>query len=324
MSTAFAFEVPCLTGVKNTKPSKCNFTPKDCEKGFLKPKGIKWTHTQLLAIAATLQAQLKEDDKDERIYLIERFVDVEDKSTEATYKDYANGEKVKIRDGKYGYRWTYKNGGVGLHSKFKSFDGLQDSYEWVFLDTKNRGLIVVEDDNLGARGFSLSMIDIPNLKMGTFTDPTEFYFELGFADSDEFNKKMRFVPFADDFDFMNDLTSLYDTEISVHTAMTSGGLVKLKFTTSNGATDLYDNYHGELDTTSLYTITNANTGAAITLTSATAAPATKTINLQLDATDTDFPATAGALVKIAFGPVSAIEAAGMPGFSEAEIVTPRG
>jgi len=324
MSTAYAFEVPCITGVKNTKASKCNFTPKNCEKGFLIPSGTSYTHTELLAIAAKLQAQLKEDDKDERIYLIERFVDVEDKSTEATYKDYANGERQKLRDGKYGYRWTYKDGGVGLHSKIKSFDGLQGSYDWVFIDTKNRGLIMVKEGNLGAKGFSLSMIDVPNMNMATFADPSEFYFELGFADSDEFNKTMVFVPFTDDFDFMNDLSSLYDTEIGIHTAMTSGGLVKLKFTTSNGAVDLYDNYNGELDTASLYDAYNVATGAVITITSVTAVAATKSLNVQLDATDTDFPATAGALVKITFGTVSDIESAGMPGFSEAEIITPRG
>jgi len=98
----------------------------------------------------------------------------------------------------------------------------------------------------------------------------------------------------------------------------------LKFTTSKGAVDLYDNYNGELDTTSLYTAYNVATGAVITITSVTAVAATKSLNVQLDATDTDFPATAGALVKITFGTVSDIESAGMPGFSEAEIITPRG
>lgn len=324
MSTAYAFEVNCIKGVKNTRPSKCNFNIKTCEMGIALPTGKAYTHTQLLAITATLLADLKADDKDERIYLVKRFVDCEDKSTESTYKDYPNGERVKIQDGKYGYRYTYKEGGIGQHSKIKSFDGQQDAFDWVFIDTKNRGLVMVSQPNLGAKGFNLSMLDVPNFKMGTFADPTEFYLELGFSDSDEFNKSMVFVPFPDDFDAMNALESLYDLEMSVHTAMNASGLVKLKFTSSNGAVDHFDQYAGELDTTSLYTITNAATGAAITLTSATQASATKTINLQLDSTDTDYPATAGALIKIAFGPVSAIETAGMPGFGEAEIVTPRG
>lgn len=323
MSTAYAFEIACVKGVKNVRSTPCNYDPKNYEMAIFWKKGKVWTHAELLAIKASLTAAAKADAKADRIYPIKRFIDIEDKSTEATYKEYPNGMKKKIRDGKYGWKFTYVEGGLSLHTKIKSFDGLQDAYDMAFVDTKNNGLVMTSTDGMTASGFDLSMIDVPNYKQAGFSDPSEYYLEVGLENSDQLNKYPIFVPFPEDYNPLQELNGLFDLEISVHTAMTSGGLVKLKLTTGNRAIDLYDDYSAILDDATIYSASNAATGAAITVTSITAVPGTKTFNVQLDSSDTDFPATAGSLIKINIGDVSDIETAGAPGYGEAEIVTPR-
>jgi len=116
---------------------------------------------------------------------------------------------------------------------------------------------------------------------------------------------------------------LIDTEIVVHTAMTAGGLVKLQINDGCGATNLADTYSTELATASLYSAENVATGNAITVTTVTYAPATKTFNVQLDAADTDYPATAGMLIKITIGDVSDLVTAGVLGHAGTSITTPR-
>jgi len=320
----YPFEIACVKSVKNTRATACNFDPKNIEMGIFLPKGTVLTHSQLQAIKATLLAKAKEDDKALRIYPVKRFVDVEDKSTEATYKEYANGTKKKVRDGKYGWKWTYTEGGLSLHTKLHSFDGQQDAFDFALVDTKNNGLIMTSTDGMTAKGFDLSIIDVNNFKMAGFSDPSEYYIEVGLDNSDELNRNPIFVPFPDNFDPLNDLNGLYDLEISVHTAMDNTGLVALKLTTGNRAVDMYDDYSAVFDDTLLYSVTNAATGGAIAVTSLTPTPGTKTFDLQLDALDPNFPATAGSLIKIYIGDASDIEAEGAPGYSEAEIVTPRG
>lgn len=324
MSTAYAFEIACVKGVKNTRASACNFDPKAIEMAVLLPKGTTFTQAQLLAIKATLLGLAKDDDKTARIYPIKRFTSVEDKSTDATYKEYDNGDRKKIRDGKYGWRFTYDEGGLALHTKIKTFDGKQDAFDVAFFDKNNGGLMMTSRDGITAKGFSLSMIDVPNYKQAGFSDPSEYFIEFGLANSDEMNLYPIFVPFPDDFDGINDLNGLYDLEMSILTDMDNTGLFDLKLTAGNRAVDLYDDYNNVFDDTLLYDVTNAATGGSIAVTSITPTPATKSWAVQLDGSDPNFPAAAGDLIKIAIGDVSDIESAGAPGYGESEIVAPRG
>ena len=140
---------------------------------------------------------------------------------------------------------------------------------------------------------------------------------------DEFNTSWGIVSFDKSVDLLYELNSLIDTEIVVHTAMTSGGLVKLQINDGCGATNLADTYSTELATASLYSAINVATGAAITVTSVTYAGATKTFNVQLDSADPDFPASAGGLIKITIGDVSDLITAGVLGHAGTSITTPR-
>jgi len=313
--------INCGTSVSNTGVTNCNYDPANFEGAILTPKGKTFTKAEVAAINATMLALIANDNKALRAYPIQRFEGCELKNTDSTYRESGYGVSSKTRQGKYGFVFEYRDGALGLHKQISSFDGLQNDFDVIFMDAKNNGLAGMSKDGVTLKGLSLDRIDVPNIMFNNGTDPTLYRLDLGLAYPDEVNKYMSFIPMPDDIDVMDyvglqNINMVVDTELAAVTA----GTVNLKFIA--GGVDLYDTYNGAIDTASLYTATNAATGAAITITSVTAVPATKTFAVLLDVTDTDYPAVGGR-VKIYFGDVSDIATAGMINYGEAIAFTTR-
>lgn len=307
--------INCGTSVLNTGVTNCSYDPANFEGVILLPKGKTLTKSEVAAINATLTALIANDNKALRAYPIQRFEGCELKNTESTYRESGYGVSSKTRQGKYGFVFEYRDGATGLHKQLSSFDGLQGDFDVVFMDAKNNGLAGMSKDGVTFKGFTLDRIDIPNVMFNNGTDPTLYHIDLGLAYPKEVNNYISFIPMPDDIDVMDyvglqNINMVVDTELAAVTA----GTLNLKFMA--GGVDLYDTYNGQIDTASLYTFTNAQTGAAITVTSVTAVPATKSFEVLLDVLDADYPAIGGR-VKAYFGDVSDIATAGMVGFGEA-------
>lgn len=313
--------INCGTSVSNTGVTNCSYDPANFEGVILLPKGKTLTKSEVAAINATITALIENDNKALRAYPIQRFEGCELKNTESTYRESGYGVSSKTRQGKYGFVFEYRDGATGLHKQLSSFDGKQGEFDAIFMDAKNNGLAGMSKDGVTFKGFTLDRIDIPNVMFNNGTDPTLYHIDLGLAYPEEVNNFISFIPMPDDIDVMDyvglqNINMVVDTELAAVTA----GTLNLKFMA--GGVDLYDTYNAQLDTASLYTATNAATGAAITITSVTAVPATKSFAVLLDTTDTDYPAVGGR-AKIYFGDVSDISTAGMPGYGEAIAFTTR-
>lgn len=312
----------CDESVKNTGIVDCALLPKVIKGHLLVRAGTILTDAQALAWKATIAGWLAEDEPGQRAHLILNFEGMEPKNTDAVYRETPYGTKTKSRDGKYGRRFEYQDGGLALHTKLKTFDGKQGRYEIFEIDSENNGFHGAKVAG-GMKGYKVDLIDVPNYDQDNGSEPTKFYWEVAFANSNEFNKTPAFLKLPDDVDITEEFSSLIDTELAVVGSMDATGLVALRFTAGNGAVNLGDDYSGTLDEQTLYTATDLDTGADLDIDSVAWNAATGCIDLQLDATDPDFPAT-GANISISWGPVSAIDTADMPGYSEASVITPLG
>lgn len=311
------------TTVKNTGVVGGGYDPKNIEAVILIPAGTVMTHAQMLVKQTTVEAGLANDDPALRWHMIKRFEGCEAKNVDAKYYESPYGDRSKSMNGKYGWRFQYRDGGLGLHTKIYSFDGKQDLFDLFLVDGKNNVLWGVKSGT-GMKGFAINMIDVPNIDVNNGSDPSKYYFEIQLEDERELNKNSRVLQFPDDFNVVSDFDSLIDTEMAVATPMDATGLVSLRFTSGNGVKNLGDNFSGTLDDLSLYSASVTNGGADLDVDSVAWNAATKCVDVQLDATDPDFPAS-GTDITIVFGPApSDIDTAGMPGYSEAQVTTPLG
>lgn len=312
----------CLNTVKNVGVVDCAFDPSNIEGNFLWKRGTVASESDALTYDSYFEGLLKNDNPGLRAHFIKGFEGCEDKNTEGVYTESPYGIRRKVRNGKYGWRWEYKNGGLGMHTKLSTFDNKQGLFDVLLVDPVNNGFWGCKSGT-GLKGFKLALIDVPNMSLNNGQETSKYYWEIMLDDEKEINLTPRFLKLPDDVNVMDFIDSLIDTEMTVATAMDATGLVSLKFTAGNGAVNLADDYNGTLDEPTLYTATVSGSGAALDIDSVAYNAATGCIDVQLDATDPDFPAT-GAFIKIAFGPVSDIETNGMPGYSEASVITPLG
>lgn len=318
--------VDCTTGVLNTGATKCPFDPKNFEGIIEIPAGTVFTQAQILDFQNTLIGMIENDSASLRAYPIQRFDGMENISSEATYRDRPYGQRYKVRDGQYGFKFMYTEGGMGLHSKIKSFEGKHDQYDVIFVDRKNRGFMGWTSDGINFRGFSKSMIDVHNVTFDDGTNGTEYAVSLFLDDADQINKHARLLQMPAGVDVIRDFKGLYDIEPIIHSGtMSSVGVGTYRFTIGGGSTDLYADYGTIIDTAALWTATNKETGAAITITTVSSGVTNGIglITIDLDSADTDFPSTAGDLIELSFGPVSALKAAGMVGFGSCTFTVAR-
>lgn len=314
----------CGINIQNTGAAPCFFHPKNIEGVILIPKGKTFTDAEIQDFKTTLQDLCKADNIADRIFPIKRFEGLEDKSTDTKYEDTPYGGKRKASDGRYAWYFTITDGGMAMFKALKSFDQKQGSFDPLFIDRVNNVIwgATNADDLYG--GFDLELIDVPNFKINDGSKSTTYQIGFCMEDTTQVNLNNAVVKFPDDVNILKELNGLKNLEVSIHTAMTSGGLIKLKLTTGDGAVDLYEILSTELATSSLYTATNKATGAAITVTSVTAAAATKTFNVQLNAADSDYPAPAGAMIDFAIGEVSDLETADVVGYGNTSFSAARG
>lgn len=316
----------CNPSQANTGLYSCFFDPKNIEGALLVPKGTVYTATQQLTFSTVLATAIANDTVASRIFPIKKFVDFEDKTEESPTQTYGYGGMTKIRQGKYAWTFKYVNSGMALHKALYSFDQMQEAYDVLFIDNKNNCLWGVAVGTYGTSlgGFNLELIDVKNIKLNTGAAATEYAISFCMEDPDEININSMAYQFAPDYRVLANLTGLKNIQMVVQTAMASG-LIKLQFGTGDRATQMYDLLSTQLATAGLYTVTRTDTGAAITVTSATATAATKTINLLVDVLDADYIALgATGFLTIAFGNVTALVAAGIVGYGETSISVVRG
>lgn len=311
-------KVSCGTLLKgNTGISACYLDLKLIVGMILAPVGFKLTKAE---INSTLLARLQEatlDIRTKRIYPIINFEEVTDNTEQPVYQTFGNGRKVLTREGKYSFEVTYLNGGLCLHNQLRSFN----PYKWAAFFVDSDGILVgtkVGDDVMAiplnlyyAAPYNIATTSTAAFyKLNIELDPKYLNEEIGFIDTKR-----------DNFDIQNEVKGLLNLVIKDTTTL-MGGKVEIQTTYSCGGDNIYDLFSTNLANTTAWIVKNATTKAAITVTSVAPVSANKTIELTLNALDTDYPATGATLtIELAQPAVLAATPILMVGFDGANILT---
>jgi hypothetical protein len=306
----------CAAATSNTGFSSCNYSPGLIEGAILIPRGKEYTPTEVAAMLTTLQADLIDDVKLDRIQVIKTFIGMEDKSSEGVYETTGYGGNRKIRNGKYQWQFEYSKGALCLHKKLSTLDNKQELYDVIFVDTAENCLLgVKKGDNFG--GFNIELIDVPNFKINTGTTDSKYYIQFQLQDPRQMNLYAATVVFDASVNLLDELTSLQDTSIEVVTAMSSGGIV-IRLKDSCGGANVGEVYADELQFTNLWDLTRDSTGNTITTSSVGIYnPVANTLQLDFNTGDPDF--SAGQTATLTFGTVAQMIANGIEGYAESSI-----
>lgn len=291
----------CVTGAKNTGRSGCFFDPKNFVGVLLCPANYVIPAAQLATLQAYLIAQSEVDSKALRIYPIADFFDFKDSSEAPVVEKFGYGQSNTVRDGIYDWGFRYRLGGLNYSNRLRSHNGSSDWY--LFIDSKNQIVGTTAKDSTGADSIGA----IPPIEL--YADPfkpndgkktSEYWVNFRFLPK-YINEQIAYITDAG-FDVLTVITGLKDVTLSLVGSSTPG-----TYNLTMLAGDDKTNLVSILGTTALnqvgaYKITNTQTGAVITLTTATANATTGIVALAVDTTDTDYPTTGQKLTADLVGP----------------------
>jgi hypothetical protein len=315
--------LPVSAATKNVGLTAKSFDPRNIVGAILTPKGYKISKT---VVTSTLQAQLLSDaqaaSKISRVYPISNLLGFKDNSEKKVEQQFDYGGKVTVRDGAYTWSFMFVKGGQPLQQALRAFNG--SDWDFLFVDQKNVLIGTKYVDNAGVEYIqAISSIEFYAEPFGLNDGKKVAEYNLDFSFfSNLVNDNLSFVADAS-FDILNTVKGLIDVTLVPATEVTSGSyslIIKDKM-----GINLYGQLSALLsgvNKTNLK-ITNASTGAAITITSSTANATLDNNNggfdIVLDKTDPDYPTGS---VKVRFDLIDAasLYTANVLGFESAGYV----
>jgi hypothetical protein len=296
----------------NTGKASVTYDPSPIRGGFLAPVAnsiITPANQTGPALQAFIQAQLTHDDPKMRWQQIGPFEQMDDKSEAPQKQTLGYGRSFITDRGKIGLEFTYLEGGFDYHMSILNYNGAQSQYKWFEYDSTTNLIAAQALDASGnMKGISLSQIFAYDVKEANRTTVPEYRLALMFLTNAERNEN-RFV-LKTGFDFISAFEGIGVQDVvlqNVTPVGTAAGTYHIAATVGGGAIDLVNTLQSTLAVTAAQAITNAQTGAAITITSV-ALNGTKTaMVIVLDKTDTDYPAVAaGSYVSFGLALVSVL------------------
>lgn len=301
-----AFKLNYVQGTSRTVnlgvPEDKSWDPGIIRGAIAIPKGTIITAANAAAWDTYLRAQLIHDTKTSRWQRFPRFEEIDDQSSDKQEKEYAYGTKVTIRDSVYKFQFLFIEGGfpayqalLGMKDRQRDFDILFFDHQMSFWGTR----AVTADAEDGMKGFALSQLYVDNWKPKTGTENHMYMVAFSFADATEFTSRFMHLDTRTDNNDGVDLFALPVVKTLAVEALTAlnGGDVTLAVTSQSGAVNYVETY-GSSIVASLYIPKELSTGNAITLTgiSTTGVGANAAQVLDIDETDTDYPASTEQLV----------------------------
>jgi len=308
--------ITCNKSIKNTGLIGCPLEMKNIFGLLYVKKGTIITPTQEASIMTTLSALLKNDNQENRAYPIKTFVGIEEGGEDAVMSTTPYGSKTVGRDGIYGFTFEYREGALSLHRVYASFTDRQSQFDAYFIDKENNGLWGTQTAT-GKKGFALGLIQEKKVKMNNGTDDMICYHSIELDDAKELDLNPAFIAFPSTTKVLTACTGLYQSELELATPMATGVFELNLFSNTRL---LYDDLATIINgSTTLFKAYNNVTGNEITITSIGAGTTiAKSFKFTLNTADPDYTALAvGGLVRIEYGPVSALETALIFGYSEA-------
>lgn len=311
--------VDCLKTVSNTGASKCPFDIEQFGAMIAIPTGSYLTASELLTLKTSLEAKIANNTKALRWYPIGTFTNCENKSTEMQIETEGYGGSVVGADGKYHFLFTH-NGKMSLHTALKTLHKMHESFDIIFIDFKwqdNGALVGVDRGDGNFYGYPLEMLYVPNYEIGT-DKGGKGKIGVQLLNSSDFDTNWAFVALPANMR-PNTIKGLEPTKlVQTSATLSSTGVVTLKWMGST--TNLYSRFSGSFD--NVIKAYNAVTGQAITVTTVSANAIAETFTIDLDSSDTDWPASAGGEVLFKIS-VTDLVAESITGIGDCEISIPR-
>jgi hypothetical protein len=306
----------CAGDNMNTGIQSCSWNPSNITGAIHVPHGKAYSATDVSVLWTTLQADLIEDSKTKRIYPVGPFKAITDNSTDVQIETDGYGGQTFVRDGDYNWTFEYKNG-MCFYKALRTFHTKNSSFDVFFIDEVNNVLWGTENADGDLVGFSLELLIVPNIKINTGDASTKYMITYGLQDPTELNDNSYAVSFPNNQKLMK-LSGLLDTTlVATSTINATTGDVDVTLNSSCNATDLAELFPTELADISpapAFTVYNVTQAAAVAITGIVVNGSTITITT--DATDH----AAADICTIQFGPISAMQAVGILGYAQSNLV----
>ena len=304
----------CANNVANTGFGSCFLDMEHIIGAFIVPNGYSLTAAELADIQASLTADTKAAVKLNRAFPVGGFVAVTSGTEDKTVQTFGYGGKKVVREGDYDWTFQFTEGGLCLHKALRSFNS-NGSWSVIFYDAKFNlfGTTGSVEGSLYAIPLKMLWANpwTPNDGGNSAVYAIQMVFEPRYI-----NEDLAYVK-ADSY--LADIPGLQDLILVKNSWNEATGVANISVITRCG-TNLYEVYPTELATASLWKPSNAATGSAITVSSVAGVAATKSFNVTIDTTDTDFPAgTQGIYLDLA--DLAALELAGILGYESAGAIT---
>lgn len=316
----------CTTNGRNTGHKGCAFNPKFGKGDILVPYDFSVAvaatdspATIAAAIKTALLAAFVNNAYASRAQFIGKYVGFEDKSEAAAFQSFNLGTKSKVNRTKYMHEYQYTNGGLDYHNSVLSFQGKHESYKRIIVEDGGiiRGAMVFTAGVLtGFQGIGLDGIDVNDAKDGTFTTAPEYKVTFTISDAAEMNENSFAVNMGENvFDMVEDVL-VTDLQL-IPFAATSARVHPFMIKTVAGDVNVADTLGSILNSTTLVTATNENSGTAIAVTSVAVNTLTGKYVITFTA-GAGYVATEYAIVRLAS--VSALHALGADYYSAEKTV----
>lgn len=281
----------CSKNQRNTGLGTCPFNPDLIRYIMAVPKGTTFTAADLADIQTVLQDGFLADAYADRFHLFGAFESIDNQSEDRQQQTLGYGRKVTTRDAQYYFNFQYLDGYMCAHKNNLAFNGRQSEYDWFFIDNANVvwGTTTISAGLTLFKGYDFSEFYEQNFMPKDGSNDTIFMLSVGLANAKQMNQDFHSITL--DFNIA-DLQRVMDVELQQLSAITGTGEVNILLAGGCGADNLVDTY-AALVATGNFVVQNAQTGAAITITSVTSGGITpgKYIAFNLDSADTDYPAS---------------------------------
>src|ERR1051325_5733244 len=262
-------EIACATDLRNTGYGTCVVNPKKIVGGWKVPPDFSIPDafaTTPTALRTYLDDACLNDVAMQRLFPVYGFKAITSNSEDLVQQTLGYGSQVPIRDGNYRWTFQFTDGGLCLLKALQSHN--YQASRWIFIDED--GLLIGWRRQM-VNGGSYDLAGIPVTFHALKWDPNDganvasyrLYYDF---EPQYINKYLGFLK-LEGFS-AEEITGLQDLNL-VQSGVSAAGVIKLLVKTGCDGSNVYDlpGFSAALASTSMWTATNAITGAAITITS---------------------------------------------------------
>jgi len=304
----------CTSGSANQGFSQCPPNLGQIDYNIAIPRGEKIPLSAFTDFPAYLMMKATLDDPARRWYLSLQYVTIEAANTDGQNETAGNGQERVLTVGKVGYNATVWEGGACAYKNITKWHLSQDRFDFI---AAHGNVIsgVATKDSTGAdamKGITMAQVYVPNLTLATGAEGEKYMIQFKIGDSNQMRSARTYFTLPEGFDITGVMPRMIDVELSgsIKSGSPAGDYL-INAVSGCGGVNLATLYATELSSPSAWIVTNATTGALITITSV--AIEGSQFKLLLDTADPDYP-TAGNKVSIQLADPTVLSGLGVIGY----------